>query len=203
MSASRVSSPASTGGAGRSSSSTSGPQAMPSSQRIRLTGTCLILIALLLDACGRTGSPSTQTEVVWRKLGSWSGRASMQTEPFLSDTGSLRLHWETRNETAPGTGTFRVTVHSDVSGRPLVVAVDARGGHGSGRVGGVDDDRLLAADRVRTADCGEGERRVVGGGVLDRAAGERERARRRVVEVGRVFAAGGRVRERQRRPARA
>ena len=100
---------------------------MPSSQRIRLTGTRLILIALLLDACGRSGSPSTQTEVVWRKLGSWSGRASMQTEPFLSDTGSLRLHWETRNETAPGTGTFRVTVHSDVSGRPLVVAVDARG----------------------------------------------------------------------------
>jgi hypothetical protein len=51
----------------------------------------------------------------------------MQTEPFISDTGSLRLRWETRNETAPGTGTFRVTVHSDVSGRPLVLAVDTRG----------------------------------------------------------------------------
>jgi hypothetical protein len=51
----------------------------------------------------------------------------MQTDPFLSDTGSLRLRWETRNETPPGTGTFRVTVHSDVSGRPLVVAIDARG----------------------------------------------------------------------------
>jgi hypothetical protein len=51
----------------------------------------------------------------------------MQTEPFISDTGSLRLRWETRNETAPGTGLFRVTVHSDVSGRPLVLAVDTRG----------------------------------------------------------------------------
>ena len=51
----------------------------------------------------------------------------MQTEPFISDTGSLRLRWETTNETAPGTGRFRVTVHSDVSGRPLVLAVDARG----------------------------------------------------------------------------
>ena len=97
-------------------------------ERIRvMTSTCLILIALLLGASCCSGSSSTQTEVVWRKLGSWSGRGSMQTEPFLSDTGSLRLHWETRNETAAGTGTFRVTVHSDVSGRPLVVAVDARG----------------------------------------------------------------------------
>jgi hypothetical protein len=51
----------------------------------------------------------------------------MQTEPFISDTGSLRLRWETRNEAAPGTGIFRVTVHSDVSGRPLILAVDARG----------------------------------------------------------------------------
>ena len=54
----------------------------------------------------------------------------MQTEPFISNTGSLRVLWETRNEAAPGTGTFRVTVHSDVSGRPLLVAVDTRGvGH--------------------------------------------------------------------------
>ena len=51
----------------------------------------------------------------------------MQTEPFISDTGSLRLRWETRNEPVPGTGIFRVTVHSDVSGRPLVLAVDVRG----------------------------------------------------------------------------
>jgi len=51
----------------------------------------------------------------------------MQTEPFISDTGSLRLRWETMNEAAPGTGFFRVTVHSDVSGRALVLAVDTRG----------------------------------------------------------------------------
>ena len=51
----------------------------------------------------------------------------MQTDPFISDTGSLRLRWETRNEAAPGTGRFRVTVHSDVSGRPLILAVEASG----------------------------------------------------------------------------
>ena len=52
----------------------------------------------------------------------------------------LRLRWETRNPGArearpagadgPSVGAFRVTVHSAVSGRPLVVAVDHHGiGH--------------------------------------------------------------------------
>jgi len=54
----------------------------------------------------------------------------MQTEPFISTTGSLRLHWDTRNAAVPGMGNFRVTVHSDVSGRSLLLAVDAHGvGH--------------------------------------------------------------------------
>ena len=51
----------------------------------------------------------------------------MQTDAFISDTGSMRLRWETRNESAPGQGFFRVTVHSDVSGRPLIEAVDVQG----------------------------------------------------------------------------
>ena len=48
----------------------------------------------------------------------------------LSDTGSLRVTWETREAAGPAPaarGTFRVIVHSDVSGRSLGVAVDARG----------------------------------------------------------------------------
>ena len=89
----------------------------------------LVVVGIaLLNASCRDNVPRARTPaVVWRTLGSWSGRVSMQTEPFISDTGSLRLRWETRNESAPGTGTFRVTLHSDVSGRPLVLAVDARG----------------------------------------------------------------------------
>jgi hypothetical protein len=92
-------------------------------------GRRLLLVALVAASCGEP-PPAHLPTVVWRKLGSWSGRGPMQTEPFISDTGSLRLRWETRNETAPGAGTFRVTLHSDVSGRPLLVAVDTRGeGH--------------------------------------------------------------------------
>jgi hypothetical protein len=87
-----------------------------------------VLVGVLLNASCARDSPRAKTPtVVWRKLGTWSGRGSMQTDPFISDTGSLRLRWETRGEAAPGTGTFRVTVHSDVSGRALVLAVDARG----------------------------------------------------------------------------
>ena len=93
---------------------------------------CAVLIGLaLLDLACSGDRPQARTPaVVWRSLGSWSGRGSMQTDPFISDTGSLRLRWATMNEAAPGQGSFRVTVHSDVSGRPLILAVDAHGvGH--------------------------------------------------------------------------
>jgi hypothetical protein len=69
----------------------------------------------------------TREVVVWRPVGSWSGRGNAQTGSFPSDTGSLRVHWETRNERAPGSGSFTVTLHSAVSGRPLLPAVDHQG----------------------------------------------------------------------------
>ena len=87
----------------------------------------LIGIGLVNTSCSGEAPRARTPSVVWRTLGSWSGRGSMQTEPFISDTGALRLRWETSREATPGTGIFRVTVHSDVSGRPLVLAVDARG----------------------------------------------------------------------------
>ena len=81
------------------------------------------MCAACRDAPPRAGQPT----VVWRSLGSWSGRGSMQTDAFICDSGSMRLTWQTRNEPAPGAGFFRVTVHSDVSGRALLQAVDVRG----------------------------------------------------------------------------
>ena len=89
----------------------------------------LVLVGVaLLNASCRDEVPGARTPtVVWRKLGSWSGHGSMQSDPFISDTGSLRLRWATSNDVPPGTGMFRVTLHSDVSGRALVLAVDVRG----------------------------------------------------------------------------
>jgi hypothetical protein len=97
---------------------------------MRLSLLTFLSIAFFTAACRGTAPAAQARGVVWRSLGSWSGHGPVQTEPFISDTGSLRLRWETRNESAAGAGIFRVTVHSDVSGRPLVLAVDARGvGH--------------------------------------------------------------------------
>ena len=39
-------------------------------------------------------------------------------------TGALRVKWET---TGPADGTFLLTIHSSISGRPLQVAVDQKG----------------------------------------------------------------------------
>jgi hypothetical protein len=83
--------------------------------------------ALLAASCGVETKPATEEVVVWQELASWTGRGPQQTESFLGETGALRLRWETRNETAPGRGRFQVTLHSAISGRPLIVAVDTKG----------------------------------------------------------------------------
>ena len=80
---------------------------------------------------------------VWRPLGSWSGRGSLQTESFTSETGALRVRWETR---LPGNrrclrqppGVFRLNAHSAISGRLLQPVVE-QAGAGSG-VGYVQQD---------------------------------------------------------------
>jgi hypothetical protein len=65
--------------------------------------------------------------IVWQKLGTWSGRGVLQTDPFVSDSGMLRVGWEARGAGDPAAATLRVSVHSAVSGRSLAVAVDHRG----------------------------------------------------------------------------
>ena len=79
---------------------------------LRLLGSQVVLVAtlgFLLDACGDKPKPVTRDVQAWRKLGSWTGRGPISTEPLISDTGTLRLQWETRNEAAPGKGVFQIT----------------------------------------------------------------------------------------------
>lgn len=72
-------------------------------------------------------APAGTGGLAWRPLQSWSGRESMQTESFMSDTGGFRVRWETKNETRPGAGAFTLTLHSAISGRPLASVVEHRG----------------------------------------------------------------------------
>ena len=92
----------------------------------------LLLPLLIVSAC-RSEPPHPQTKevVVWRPLGSWSGRGDKQTETFTSDTGGFRVHWETKREAPPDAGRLRVVFRSGDSGREIIEAIDARGA-GSG-----------------------------------------------------------------------
>ncbi|HKB12886.1 MAG TPA: hypothetical protein VKD69_19620 [Vicinamibacterales bacterium] len=67
-------------------------------------------------------------QMIWRAVGSWSGHGNRQTESFTSDTGALRVKWETRSEgTSATSGAFRLTAHSAISGRVLQQVVEAQG----------------------------------------------------------------------------
>ncbi len=51
----------------------------------------------------------------------------MQTEAFPSNTGTFRIHWTSDNLTADKPGRLTITLHSAVSGRPLVDIAEHRG----------------------------------------------------------------------------
>ena len=102
----------------------------------------LLLLLVLIGGCrSRTPPPPPQAVVVWKPIGSWSGRGDKQTETFTSDTGGFRVHWTAANEAPAGGGRLRVVFRSGDSGREIIEAIDARGAGG-----GIEE---VAADRPR------------------------------------------------------
>ena len=94
-----------------------------------------------LAGCRAQQPPPPQELVIWKPLGSWSGRGNAQTENFTSDTGGFRVHWETVNHAHRDAGRLRVVFRSGDSGREIIEAIDA---HGAGS--GVEE---VAAERPR------------------------------------------------------
>ena len=88
-------------------------------------GRALPLILLLASCSHEAPAPEERIAIV-RPLGTFSGRGS-QTIGVVSESGHLRIVWHTRNERPPGTGTFRLSLHSGVSGRPIELITDQRG----------------------------------------------------------------------------
>lgn len=85
------------------------------------------LAALTSIACGGATPRLTEDITIWESRGRWAGRALLQTDPFISTTGLLRVTWDAR-ATEPATdATFTIVLHSDVSGRSLTPVVDQRG----------------------------------------------------------------------------
>jgi hypothetical protein len=105
-------------------------------RRVVLVG--IVIGAMGASACGPRAdrAPRSEPTVVWRQLGSWSGRGSLQTESFTSESGTLRVRWEASiSGAAPAPGMFRLDAHSAISGRLLQQVVDHAGvGRGIGYV---------------------------------------------------------------------
>ena len=103
-----------------------------------------VVAACLGGACSPPPAKQApqQELVIWKQLGKWSGRGNAQTESFLGLTGSMRMHWQTKNESPQGTGTFLMVLRSAISGRELQNPVDERGvGEGTAYV--ADDPRTF------------------------------------------------------------
>src|SRR2546421_12732888 len=110
---------------------------MSNKSAISIQQSAIVLLALV--AAGASGcrrqeivAANSAPQMIWRAVGTWSGDGNRQTESFTSDTGALRVRWETRLAAAAAPpGTFRLTAHSAISGRVLQQVVD-HAGAGSG-----------------------------------------------------------------------
>jgi hypothetical protein len=100
-----------------------------------------VLLAMLAVACaGAPQLPPAAPVEPPRELGSWKGKGST-TLGFVSESGSFRIHWKSRNQDAGRPGVFELTLRSGISGRPMQLIADHRG-DGEGSVEFGDDPRL-------------------------------------------------------------
>jgi len=87
-----------------------------------------VLILGFAGACGKAPKKETREPPLgWRAAVTFSGRGDRQTDSFDIDNGYWRVKWETKNENPPGQGRFKLTIHSAISGRPLMELVNHKG----------------------------------------------------------------------------
>ena len=101
----------------------------------------MLAAALLVAACHTDSPTRTEDVTVWLPRGRWTGRELLQTDPFSSATGLLRVTWQSRS-LSPAAGTLRIVLHSDVSGRSLAPVVEQQG-PGSGMKYITEDPRAF------------------------------------------------------------
>ncbi len=115
--------------------------------RARRRSSYALVFLLLVAGCRSNSSPpqaaAPKDVVVWKTVGSWSGRGSRQTETFTSDTGGFRVRWETKNAAQPGAGHLHVIFRSGDSGREIIDAVNQP------HVGSDSDVTEVSAERPR------------------------------------------------------
>jgi hypothetical protein len=94
---------------------------------MHLTRFVFVFFVLHFLGCGTVPAESPPLVAVTRQVGSWAGRGSTTVGDVNSETGRLRISWQTTNEEPAGRGHFKLTLRSGVSGRTIAVVTDHKG----------------------------------------------------------------------------
>ena len=84
-------------------------------------------VSFVLAGCGSTASEPQPIVAVTRTVGAWSGRGTRTVGDVPSETGRIRIHWQTTNESPAGAGLFKLTLRSAISGRTIGIVADHNG----------------------------------------------------------------------------
>jgi len=84
------------------------------------------VVCFVAGACKATSKPQ-QIISVTRPVGSWQGHGTATVGDIPSETGRFRITWKTANESPAGSGTFKLTLRSAISGRTIGIVVDHKG----------------------------------------------------------------------------
>jgi len=108
------------------------PRALTWSRRLApsaLVGSLALLAPGLTSfvGCSRTPSEPKPIVAVTRTVGSWQGRGTRTVGDVTSETGRIRIHWRTTNESPASAGTFKLTLRSAISGRTIGIVADVTG----------------------------------------------------------------------------
>ena len=87
----------------------------------------VFFVSFVFNGCTTPPSEPRSIVAVTRTVGSWQGRGTTTVGDVPSETGRLRIHWQTSNESPPGTGTFKLTLRSAISGRTIGIVAEHTG----------------------------------------------------------------------------
>lgn len=102
-------------------------EALATGSKVKGVRRAVIALAICLTSCSPAPSKPQDIVAVTREAGSWKGHGTATVGDIPSETGRFHIVWETTNESPAGAGTFKLTMRSAISGRPLQVVVDHKG----------------------------------------------------------------------------
>ena len=86
-----------------------------------------VSFVVAFEGCSPKPSEPQQIVNVTRQVGAWKGRGTATVGDIPSETGRFLIVWETSNESPAGAGTFKLTMRSAISGRPLQLVAEHKG----------------------------------------------------------------------------